>query len=80
MICHCGASCRTSDTKEGEVHTCPKCGRREVIKPAPMRLVPPGRNIFNAAFESEPGTMEMFEKTVSNLLTMPPMPRKRKKA
>jgi hypothetical protein len=30
MVCSCGASCRSSETKEGEVFTCPKCGRREV--------------------------------------------------
>lgn len=58
--------------------TCPSCGRREVLNR--MRLVPNGPNLLNKSFEREPQeTMELFEKTVGNLLTMPPMPRKRKK-
>lgn len=79
MVCSCGGSCTSSDTKDGAAYTCRACGRREVVKP--MRLVPPGRNILNASFEerTEGETMDLFENTVKNLLTMPPMPKRRNK-
>lgn len=55
--------------------TCPSCGRREAriqpIVPNPIRLV---------AGPALQETMDLFDRTVKNLLTMPPMPRKRRKA
>jgi hypothetical protein len=112
VVCNCGASCKTSDTKEGEVFTCPKCGRREVNNRTLLRGIQEPRDLtthelqalredlqrsvtdFSARKESPPQakplvqihepiemqeTLDLFEKTVKNLLTMPPMPRKRRK-
>jgi hypothetical protein len=45
MVCNCGGSCRSSDSKEGTVHTCPSCGRREVNRRSLLRGIQEPRDL-----------------------------------
>lgn len=63
--------------------TCPSCGRREVVN----RWAKEGARHTVALMESmeqrkqeHMETIDLFDQTVKNLLSMPPMPRKRRKA